>query len=268
MKIDLVLDPIDRTGAALLDAARAAEDLGFAGLWTYDHLSGAALGGNSTHDVWTLLGAIAAVTHTVGVGPLVTNVTTRHPALAAVAAATLQDISGGRATLGIGAGAGPGSPFATELKMLGMDPRPAAVRRQMVVEAIGLIRGLWSGTAEVPADLFPLTGAVGYLRPDPVPPILVGCNGPRLTAAAAPVADGVNFHSYEEDLPGLVALAREHGGDRLAVTVEAPLGTDDAAAEEALLERILALRVDRLMIRWMPGLGINDIEKAAVRLFG
>ena len=57
---DIVLNPIDLTSATLLDAARAAEDAGFAGVWTYDHLSGAVLHGHRALDLWSMLGALAA----------------------------------------------------------------------------------------------------------------------------------------------------------------------------------------------------------------
>jgi alkanesulfonate monooxygenase SsuD/methylene tetrahydromethanopterin reductase-like flavin-dependent oxidoreductase (luciferase family) len=269
MFIDLVLDPTDRSAGEIVDAAKAAEDLGFSAVWTYDHLSGSALGGHSTLDVWTLLGAIAQATSTVAVGPLVTNVTTRHPAFIALAAATLQDLAGGRAMVGLGAGAGPSSVFSREMQMVGMQPRPAAERRAMVVEAVGVIRGLWSGRADIDGDFFGLTGATGFLRPDPMPPLIVGCNGPKLTSEVAPVADGVNFHSYEPELRRLVDLARSAAtSEDFIVTVEAPIQVDDVAAEDGLIEDMRALDVDRLMLRWPTESGITHIEKAAARLLG
>jgi alkanesulfonate monooxygenase SsuD/methylene tetrahydromethanopterin reductase-like flavin-dependent oxidoreductase (luciferase family) len=60
--------------------------------------------------VWSTLGAIAAVTERVELGPLVANVTTRPAAHVATAAAPLQSLSGGRLRLGLGAGASEPSP--------------------------------------------------------------------------------------------------------------------------------------------------------------
>ena len=81
----------------LFTIARIADETGFFGLWLTD---------SSLHsrDCWTLLGALALRTERIHLGTAVTHPRTRHPALAAVCAATLDELSGGRAILGVGAG--------------------------------------------------------------------------------------------------------------------------------------------------------------------
>ena len=104
METGISLDPAGIDAPVLVEAAQAAEAAGFASVWCYDHLSGTVLGADRCLDVWSVLGAVAASTSRVRLGPLVVNVTTRHPIHIAVAAATLQSLAGGRLVLGLGAG--------------------------------------------------------------------------------------------------------------------------------------------------------------------
>lgn len=268
MLTDIALDPTDVTAGRLVEAARGAEHSGFDGVWIYDHFSGAALGGSSSADPWTLLGAIAGATERVSLGPLVANATVRHPAHIAVAAASLQDLSNGRCILGIGAGAGPDSPFSGEMAMVGLEAERASVRRQMVTEAIAVIRKLWSGGGDFDGVHHVLRGATGFPVPVPPPPIIVGANGPRMSDLAGRVADGVNLHSHERDLAGLIAVAVGAAGERRpVVTVEAPMERSwlDGPARADMLR----MGVDRLILRWH---GVTDpvsaIESAGAIIFG
>jgi alkanesulfonate monooxygenase SsuD/methylene tetrahydromethanopterin reductase-like flavin-dependent oxidoreductase (luciferase family) len=60
MLFDLVINPTDLNAADVVGVARVADDPGFDGVWTYDHLSGRVLEGTSTPEIWTMLGAIGA----------------------------------------------------------------------------------------------------------------------------------------------------------------------------------------------------------------
>ena len=100
---------------ALRDAVRRAEDDGYTTTWVFDHFDGSMIGGDRPMlEAFTLLGALAASTSTIGLGTLVANAANRHPALLALAASSVQRISGGRLTLGIGAGTGPGTRWSRE----------------------------------------------------------------------------------------------------------------------------------------------------------
>src|SRR5262245_48069515 len=97
-----------------------AEAAGFGAVWVYDHLSGAMLHGSGMLECFSLASALASVTTTIGIGTLVVNVANRPPAVLGVAASSVQEISGGRFTLGIGAGAAPGSRWSGEHVVAGI----------------------------------------------------------------------------------------------------------------------------------------------------
>jgi alkanesulfonate monooxygenase SsuD/methylene tetrahydromethanopterin reductase-like flavin-dependent oxidoreductase (luciferase family) len=266
MHLDMVIDPFGIDATAAVGAAVAAERAGFSSVWTYDHLSGAIMGAESALDVWTTLGAIAASTERIGVGPLVANVVTRHPAVTAVAAATLGQLAPERVTVGVGAGAGPGSRFGSELDMVGIERQPDSVRRSMVAEAIAMMRSIWRGDLDYPGEHFQLRDASGFLTV-PAPPIIVGCNGPKMAAVAGQHADGANFHGWEDNLPALIAAATRAAGERsLEISVEAPREAAwadwlaPAGPQRTDLER---LGVDRLMVVWKHTDGIESIAAAA-----
>jgi G6PDH family F420-dependent oxidoreductase len=263
---DVSLDPTDVAPGRLVEAARVAEQSGFDGVWVYDHISGTTLGGASIGDPWTLLGAVAGSTDRVSLGPLVTNATIRHPAHIAVAAATLQDLSGGRFVLGLGAGAGPRSPFSEEITMVGLEAESASVRRAKVYEAIEVIRRLWSGGGEFEGEHYSLRGAEGFAVPVPAPPIIVGANGPKMCRIAGALGDGVNLHSHEEDLGGLISVVMNAApGRRPLVTVEAPMERRwiDGDAESEMS----GLGVDRLILKWRGATdALTSIETAGERL--
>src|SRR5262245_891959 len=192
MKIDVLLIPMSARYAEMRDAVLAAEDAGFDGLWTWDHLRDPDdASGPGVPEALTVLSALAEVTRRLTLGPLVLNVANRHPGLLANMAATLQTISGGRFVLGIGAGGSPRTPYAAEQHALGLGVERDAVRAQRVVEAIQVIRRLWSGDrTSFAGDTYRLERPSGYLRPDPPPPIIVGGFGPRMAAIAGQHADG------------------------------------------------------------------------------
>src|SRR5258708_36264571 len=86
--------------------ARAAEEAGFDSIWVGDHLIYRDDGRpeRGPHEAWSLLAALAAVTERVRLGPLVACTAFSPPALLAKRAAAVQEISGGRLVLGLGAG--------------------------------------------------------------------------------------------------------------------------------------------------------------------
>jgi len=213
MKIDVLLDPFGVAWDQVLDMAEAVESAGFSGLWTWDHLAGQVHGESAVLECWTLLSALAARTRRVTLGPLVLNVANRRPGVLAVAAATLQQVSGGRLILGLGAGGGRATPYAGEQRALGAEVPGDAVRRQQVADTVAVCRQVWTGRT-APSDLGStrLGAGSGFLRPEPVPPIVVGGFGPKTAELAGRVADGFNTQAGHPDLDRLIDVARQAHG--------------------------------------------------------
>ncbi|MGH7356284.1 MAG: LLM class flavin-dependent oxidoreductase [Candidatus Rokuibacteriota bacterium] len=243
-------------------AALAAEDAGFDGLWTWDHLrdpDGAASPG--VPEAWTVLTALAEVTRRISLGPLVLNVANRLPGVLANMAATLQEVSGGRLLLGLGAGGSRRTPYAVEQAAMGQAVERDDVRAGRVVEAIALLRRLWSGDS-------------GFLRPDPPPPIIVGGFGPRMAAIAGRHGDGFNTQALHPQLADLVRLAREEhaaaGRDasRFIVTVFAGLDTPWLRSDSRARQTIDRVGVDRLILLIAPPFDRGAIERAGSLLAG
>lgn len=242
--------------ADLRAAALAAEEAGFDGLWTWDHLRDHDdTGGPGVPEAWTVLTALAEVTRRVMLGPLVLNIANRHPGVLANQAATLQAVSGGRLLLGLGAGGNRRTPYAAEQAAIGQAVERDAARAQRVVEGIGLIRRLWSGES-------------GFLRPDPLPPIIVGGFGPRMAALAGRHGDGFNTQALHPDLARLVQIARqEHvasGRDasRFIVTVFAGLDASWLRGDARARQMIERVGVDRLILLIAPPFDTGAIRQA------
>jgi alkanesulfonate monooxygenase SsuD/methylene tetrahydromethanopterin reductase-like flavin-dependent oxidoreductase (luciferase family) len=96
--------PVDE----ILDLARLTDDLDWFSFWFADHYMGntgtTELVAGDTHEAWSILPAVAAVTSKIRLGPLVAPTSIHHPALLANRAATIDHLSGGRMVLGLGAG--------------------------------------------------------------------------------------------------------------------------------------------------------------------
>jgi len=240
LEVDLRLDPFDTPWAEIRDAVRAAVDGGFAGIWTPDHLDGRVFGGSQVLECWTTLTAIAASTFDVKVGPLVLNVVNRDPGVLAAMAATLQDISGGRLLLGLGAGGGAGVSFRREQEAIGRTVPPDPVRRAQVEACVEEMRRLWN--------------APGFLRPDPAPPVVIAAFGPKMAELAGRVGDGINVPALHPRLRELVAIARDAcldaGRDptRFLVTVYSALEETWFDVDSPARAGLAALGVDRLIL--------------------
>jgi alkanesulfonate monooxygenase SsuD/methylene tetrahydromethanopterin reductase-like flavin-dependent oxidoreductase (luciferase family) len=261
VKTDLLLIPMSARWADLRAAAVAADEGGFDGLWTWDHLrdpDGRPEPG--VPEAWTVLSALAEVTRRVMLGPLVLNVANRHPGVLANMAATLQTVSKGRLLLGLGAGGSRRTPYAAEQAAIGQAVERDGVRAQRVVDAITLIRRLWSGEA-------------GFLRPDPAPPIIVGGFGPRMAGIAGRHGDGFNTQAMHPQLAGLVRVARdEHAASgrdpaRFIVSVFAGLDERWLRADSRVRQTLDRVGVERLILLVPPPFEPAGIERAG-RLLG
>ena len=246
MHLDLLVDPFDATWPQVRDLAVAAEERGWSGIWTWDHLSGVTHQQEHVLEGWTLLSALAAVTSRVVLGPLVLNPANRDAALVAQMAATLQEVSGGRLLLGLGAGTGPTGPYSPEQFAVGHQPGHDPERRDALVEYVAVLRQAWAGS---------LGGIGGFLRPEPVPPVIVAAFGPKLGAVAGQVGDGLNTHAALPGLEELVDTARTVARDpeRYVVTTFAGIGPAWLEPDSPERRRLDAVGVDRLMLVVRPG---------------
>ena len=258
MDTDILLVPMGARYAEMRAAAVAAEEAGFDGLWTWDHLRDPEGGAASrVPEAFTVLTALAEVTQRVNLGPLVLNVSSRHPGVLANMAATLQEISGGRLLLGLGAGAHRRLPYAPEHQSLGIPVENDRTRAERVAEAIQVMRRLWTGDeSSFAGSQFRLERPSGFLRPDPLPPVIVGGFGPRMAGIAGRHGDGFNTPATSPQLAELARVAREEhkasGRDpaRFILTVfgglrDAYLRPDSSA--RASLERLGVARLILLM---------------------
>jgi alkanesulfonate monooxygenase SsuD/methylene tetrahydromethanopterin reductase-like flavin-dependent oxidoreductase (luciferase family) len=256
MKTDLLLVPMNARWADLRAAALAAEEAGFDGLWTWDHLRDPDGGGGpGVPEAWTVLTALAEVTQRVMLGPLVLNVANRHPGVLANMAATLQTISSGRLLLGLGAGGNRRTPYAVEQAAIGQAVERDGLRAQRVIDAITLVRTLWSGEG-------------GFLRPAPPPPIIVGGFGPRMAAIAGRYGDGFNTQALHPRLGDLARRARdEHaasgrGGSLFAMTAFAGLEERWLCADSRGRQLVERVGVDRLILLVSPPFDVGEIRAA------
>jgi 5,10-methylenetetrahydromethanopterin reductase len=150
------------------------ESLGYDNFWLTD---------SSLHSryCWAYLTLAARQTTRMSIGTAVTNPVTRHPALTAVAAATVAEIAGGRTILGIGAGDRP-------LLSLGQQPAKVAT----LEASVAAIRALWAGeTVDADGPGFALNDAHYRFPPKLDIPVYLSATGPRTLELAGRIADGV-----------------------------------------------------------------------------
>ena len=225
MKIDIQFSPAANDWPILRDAVLRAEGEGYDTTWVFDHFDGAMLDGDRPMlECFTLLGALAEATSTIGLGTLVANVANRHPAVLAAAASSVQRISRGRLTLGLGAGTSPTSEWSAEHTARGIALQPdIADRHAAVVEQIRVVRAL----------------------PDAIP-IIVGVNSVRLATLAGQIADGINVRMAHERAAQFVTAARAAAGHRLFEVSGWTFGEIDEVrfeAEELGLDRLVLTRL-------------------------
>src|SRR5881397_2326990 len=105
IRVGLILPLFSGDAAKVVSAARAAEELGFDGVFAFDHFfPPGAPPDRPALEAFTTLGSVAAATDRVAIGTLVTRAVLRPPGMVAKMAATLDQISGGRMILAMGTG--------------------------------------------------------------------------------------------------------------------------------------------------------------------
>jgi F420-dependent oxidoreductase-like protein len=183
--------------ATLRRVAKAAEDLGFDAFFRSDHYlrMGGGSGEPGPSDAWTTLAALAVETSTIRLGTLVTSATFRYPGPLAITVAGIDEMSGGRVELGLGAGW-----FEAEHNAYGIPFPPVKERFDRLDEQLAIITGLWETpqgqTFSYDGTYYQVTDSPGLPKPvqRPRPPVIVGGHGPRRTPAlAAEYADEFNI---------------------------------------------------------------------------
>lgn len=275
---------------------RAVEDLGFAGLYRSDHFTNAGPPDKDSLELWLSLTWLASHTTRIEFGPLVTPVSFRHPAFSARVGAQLDDLSGGRLSLGVGAGW-----QEREHTAFGFDLLPLAERLDRFQEGLEVITRLLRSDTPVSFQgrYYTLHEAVLLPRPQrPAgPPLLIGGNGPRRTLPlAARYADEWNavlitaarFAELNAHLDSLLAgQGRPAGAVRRSLMTGIVFGRDDAeltanlagrdpaalrerglivGAGDQVQEQLHALAqagVQRVMLQWLALDDLDGLEALA-----
>jgi F420-dependent oxidoreductase-like protein len=175
------------TYADLLAVARRAESLGYGAFFRSDHYlaMGGADGLPGPTDAWVTLAGIARETSTIRLGTLVTSATFRLPGPMAITVAQVDDMSGGRVELGLGAGW-----YEAEHEAYGIAFPPLGERFDRLEEQLEIITGLWATppgeTFDSPGGHYPVTASPALPKPVQSPvPIVIGGGGPTRTPALA-----------------------------------------------------------------------------------
>ena len=218
--------------AKLVELGRLSEQVGYSALWYTDL--------RFSPDCFIGFAAIAAATSRIKLGPGVVDPYSRHPSAIASAIATLDDMTGGRAILGLGIG-------GNGLKELGIERKlPVAAMR----EAVEMIRGLLDGGEYVAqGKVISLGKAKLSIRPvQQRIPIYFATHGAQITKLAGQVADGLlvantlnptAFDFYVKQLEeGMAKAGRPAGAVDVGLRVEACISNDDAAAFAVMRKRV------------------------------
>jgi F420-dependent oxidoreductase-like protein len=226
--------------------ARAVEDLGYVGLYRSDHFTNASPPDLDSLELWVSLTWLASHTQRIEFGPMVSPVSFRHPTMTARMAAAVDDLSGGRLVLGLGAGW-----QEREHEMFGWDLLPTRQRFDRFTEGLQVISRLLQSDQPVDftGEYYHLHGAILLPRPQRPsgPPILIGGNGVKLTLPlVARYADEWNavyltpqkFTERNHRLDELIqSEGRSPGEVRRSMMSGCVFGLDDAQVREKVQAR-------------------------------
>ena len=195
----------DLPTVAVIELARRMEELGFSDLYHADE--------RFSRDVYGLLAPVAMATERLTIGPLTADPYSRHPAVQAMAIATLAEISGGRAVLGFG-------PGSSGLTAMGIERTQVLGR---IREALDLIRKILTATENFTheGEFFTFRDDRMLFGPIPHVPFVIGTRGPKLLQLGGEIADGVNIGGYGS--PATIQWALDHidvGAQRAGRTPE------------------------------------------------
>jgi G6PDH family F420-dependent oxidoreductase len=232
LKVGLHLSAEEHPPDVLVATARRGEAAGFDFLTVSDHFHPWTTRQGESPFVWAVLGAIAQVTERVPVGTAVTCPTIRtHPAIVAHAAATVATMMPGRFFLGVGTG-------ERLNESVHGDRWPAApVRREMLEEAVAVMRALWTGDV-VRAHHgrhYTVERARIFTLPDEPPPVVVSGFGPQAVELAGRIGDGYMHVAPAGEM--VDAFRAAGGGDKPCYgKLDTCVAVDDAEARRIAFE--------------------------------
>ena len=183
----------------LVAVAQEAERLGYGAFFRSDHYLGMGTAGlPGPSDAWVTLAGIARETSTIRLGTMMTSATFRHPGPLAISVANVDQMSGGRVELGIGAGW-----FEEEHTKYGIPFPSTGERFDRFEEQLAIITGLWAtdGGFSFAGEHYQVVDSPGLPKPTQArPPVLIGGLGRRRTPTlAATYADEFNLPFVDLD---------------------------------------------------------------------
>jgi len=235
------------TYAEILALARTTEEAGLEAYFRSDHYGSFPRPNQRTTDAWATLAGLARETRRIGLGVLVSPVTFRRPGSFAKVVATVDEMSGGRVEVGMGAGWN-----AEEHAQLGLGFPPIGERFDMLEESLAIVHGLWTQPDgwSYPGTHWQVTDARYHERPVGPgrrhPPIILGgSGGPRLLALTARYADEFNIVSAT---PERARAAYGRLADACAAAGRDPTEVTRSAMAGVLLGETAAELRDRVRI--------------------
>lgn len=231
----------------ILAVARAAESAGFETFFRSDHYASSPAGsGLRTTDTWATLAGLARDTRRIGLGSLVSPVTFRHPGNLAKVVTTVDEMSGGRVEVGVGAGWN-----EEEHRQLGLPFPDAPTRFDMLEEELQMLHGFWTEPDGWGFEGRHWQVAGARFDPKPVPRsgrrhphlIIGGAGRPRTARLAARYADEFNLVSAtperaSEAFAAVRSACDEVGRDPDELVYSAMTGVLVGADESELHERV------------------------------
>jgi len=259
LKVGVQLPEVEREvrWPELLDMARALEDLGYDSLWFGEHLlyRWRERAPRGPWEAWAMLAGIAAATRRIELGPLVACTAFHNPAVLAKRADTIDEISGGRLILGLGAGWN-----ETEFRAFGI---PFDHRIDRFEEAFTIIRGLLrDGAIDFDGRYYQARDCElqprGPRAASGGPPLMIGSNGERMLRITAAHVDAWNsWYADTGNTPAGIAPLRD----------KVDAAARGAGRDPAAIERTVAVQVR------MPGgtgrtMGDSDAKQDVAPLQG
>jgi F420-dependent oxidoreductase-like protein len=293
-RMDLAgIEPDQHWGVMAGLAERAEITRLWEAVWVYDHFHTVPVPSQeATHEAWTLMAALAAVTSRIRLGQMCTCVAYRNPAYLAKVAATVDLISEGRLEMGIGAGW-----YEHEWRAYGFSGGAfpsAGDRIGMLEEGVQILRDMWTkGSATLNGKHYQVEGAICAPRPlqgttqpgsahNGIPMWIAGGGEKKTLRIAATYADYTNFapEGFEHKSAVLAAHCQDVGRDFAKITRSTSVNVVIGDSEKEVKDRLGWMRdhylkaglsqatVDHQIQERIAGIGVGTPEQIAEKLTG